>query len=691
MNWGGALRKQLIPEPVARVEVESDPVDWARLVTLDFETYFDADYTLRKLSTSEYIRDPRFKVQCVGIKIGNKATKVYPAGKVRAALRAIPWETHSLLAHHAHFDGFILSHHYGIQPKKLYCTLSMARGLHSNDIGAGLDEVSKFYGGHGKIDGVLEKTRGVLVWPPALYNEAGAYCGNDVDETLRVFKLMWPFMPHDEMDIIDVTVRMFTDPMLKVDRPRVEKELAREIAAKRALLLSIASQAVDERLSKADLAPLGPNPSEEDIAVRRAKKLIGSDRFAQLLVNEGVDPPTKTSPAWMKKSKEEKLAQADKKEVYAFSKTDLEFIALVEDPNPRVRALVEARLSVKSSGNVTRAGRFLKASENDQSIPVYLKPYAALTLRWGGGDGTNFQNLKRGGELRKSIMAPKGHVIAVKDSGQIEARVNAWLWGQEDLLHDFRQYDAGLDRDPYCKFGDVIYNRPITKADTEERFVAKVGVLALGYQMGAKRLKNTLALGVMGPQVFISDEVAERIVWAYRSRNDKIKKGWGFCQQIIEDMARGIPGSYKCISWDKETVYLPNGMTLRYPGLHDKRIPMMAAAKFLDEDITDGEFDFSRPHYVYDRKRVEGKLYGGMLCENIVQCLARLIVAKQLLTISRKYRVVMTTHDEVAVLVKQAQAERASEFMQQAMMTPLPWCKDLPLNAEGGFDVFYSK
>jgi hypothetical protein len=693
MGWGrsNALRRQPEPDPTLQVTIEPDPVDWDRLVTLDFETYYDADYTLKKLSTSEYVRDPRFKAQMVGIKIGRKPTKTYPAAKIKAALRAIPWQTHSLLAHHAQFDGFILSHHYGIQPKKLYCTMSMARGLYSNDIGAGLDEVSRFCGGGGKIDAdSLAETLGVRDWPPALVKRVGVYCAGDVDECFRCFVYMHPMMPRDEMDIIDVTCRMFTDPVLKVDLPRVQKELEREIAAKRTLMLAVAEKATDEKLTKKEIGALGEHPSEEDLAIRRAKKLIGSARFADLLRDEGIEPPLKISPAWIAAPKEER--KDEDKWAYAFAKTDLEFIKLQEHPSERVRDLVEARLAVKSNSNETRAGRFLKMGENGQSLPVYLKYGAALTLRWGGGNKTNFQNLKRGGELRKSILAPAGHVICVKDSGQIEARTNAWLWGQNDLIEEFRAYDLGLDRDPYCKFGDVIYNRPITKADELERFVGKTGILGLGYQMGAERFQNTLALGADGPAVHLELDECRRIVNAYRRKNHRIKAGWSRAQEIIEMMARGIPGSHKCISWDKETIFLPNGMTMRYPGLHDKRIAKIVARKLtgVTNDVDD-DFDPNWPEFVYESKGVETKIYGGKLVENIVQCLARLIVAKQLLEISRKARVVMTTHDEVAALAKRALAAKIDAYMQQAMMKPLPWCMDLPLNAEGGYDTFYSK
>lgn len=694
MGWTSAIKerrpaKQTEPSgPIAPPVFETEPVDWDRLVTLDFETYYDDDYTLRKLSTSEYIRDKRFKAQMVGIKIGRSATKVYPAAKVRAALTSIVWQTHSLLAHHAQFDGFILSHHYGIKPKKIYDTLSMARALHSQDIGAGLDEVSVFYGGGGKLHGILDKTKGVRSWSKELVKETSPYCANDVDETLRVFKLMLPKLPRTEIDLIDLTCKMFTDPVLKVDLPRVQKELERELAERRKLLLSVVEQQGSGPVvrTKAELREF-PDASDEDILIARAKKIIGSsEKFADLLRAEGVEPPVKLSAAWLKKSPAERT-QKDKWG-YAFAQTDLAFQDLLESDDPRVKALAEARVSVKSPGNAARAQRFLDAGAGGAPLPVYLKYAAAHTMRWGGGNKMNMQNLTRGGELRRSIMAPKGHQVCVADSGQIEARVNAWLWGQDDLLEGFRLADQGLDRDVYCKFADSIYGREIDKEkDPTERFVGKVGILGLGYQMGAERLQRTLALGTMGPKVYLDLPTCVKIVGAYRARNRFISGGWNRCQQIIEDMAAGRSGSWKCISWEHETIHLPNGMRLKYPGLTNKAIAAQVAHAMDPENNPKPVGD----EWVYRRKGQEQKIYGGLLCENLVQSLARIIIAEQMLAIAKKARVVTTTHDEVVTIAKTAQAPKVFDLMVTEMSRAPAWCRDLPLSAEGGFDAIYSK
>lgn len=714
MAWGksNVVRKiaPVVDTSWTPPQIQPAIVDWERLVVVDLETYYDDTYTLKKLSTSEYVRDPRFKAQMVGIKIGSKPTKWYPAGKIAAALRSIPWATHSFLGHHSQFDGLILWEKYGISPLRIYDTLSMARALYSNDIGAGLDEVSIFTGGEGKIKDVLDKTKGVLNWSKQLNEEVGPYCVRDVDETLRIFKHMLPAFPAEEIELIDRICRMFTEPVLGVDRPRVEKELAREIEEKKQILLSFAkdADAAGIKLELKDLRELAedegiamPNVDKkflkdallqilpaEAVAVKRVKKLIGSsEKFANLLRACGVEPPLKISKAWIDKPKNERTDEG--KYGYAFARTDLAFVELQEHEDPKVRTLAEARISVKSTTNETKAARFLKASENGAKLPVYLKYSAAHTHRLGGGNKMNLQAVKRGGELRRSILAPDGHVLAVVDSGQIEPRMNAWLWGQEDLLEDFRLADSGKDRDVYCKFGDSIYHRVITKADEEERFITKTAVISLGYGTGHMKFKTTLALGINGPQVFLEESESQRIVQTYRKKFYRIKNGWNICERIIEDMIHGREGSYKCIAWGKETIYLPNGMSMHYPNIRDARVAKAVAQKLTGE--IDPDFDPDRPEYVYDMKGAEKKIYGAALDENLCQALCRIVVMGQSLKIAQKYRWVTSTHDEGVFLAKKAHGQKALDYALAEFRTPPVWAPDLPLNADGGFDVFYCK
>ena len=717
MSWASAVRaptKRAAPPPPPTElffpTITPAAVDWDRLVSLDFETYYDTEYTLKKLSTSEYVRDPRFKIHMVGIKIGRNKTKIVPGNRVAAELKKINWKTHSLLSHNTQFDGLILSHHFGVVPLKYYCSLSMARGLHSNEIGAGLDEVAKFYGGEGKVDGVLESVQGVRDLSKQQYTDMAIYCVQDVDEMHRIFREMHAKFPADEMDLIHITMRMFCDPVLKVDIPRVQKEYEREVARRQELMLSV----VD--LDEYDPKPLLKTKAEKQLTgldrdMLMVKRIIGSnERFIELLLDTGMsedDIPRKISPAWIKTPPAER--EDDKKWTYAFAKDDLDFINLPErvwelfpeldQENPedvavaaeksaRLQQLIDVRIAVKSTTNITRAARFLEAGKDGMCLPVGYAYYRAHTGRWGGNNKMNMQNLTRGGELRLSILAAAGYILCVVDSGQIEARVNGWLWGQDDLLDAFRNADTwdkalgvarGEKRDAYCRFADDIYGREITTEDKLERFVGKVCVLGLGYQMGAAKLQMTLAKGALGgPPVYFSLDQCKHIINTYRRRNYKIAQGWEVCKGIIEDMAAGRSGSHKVIHWGGDEdgngyIVLPNGMTLKYP------------------DLRKAKGDKGWDEWSYQSGDMRKKIYGGLLCENLVQALARIIVATQMLWIDKKYRAVMTTHDEVVAHAKKAQADKCYQHMMKCMSTPLPWCMDIPLNCEGGWDVNYSK
>lgn len=711
MSWASSIRKTVKPPSPAffRPVFPTEQVDWSRLVSIDFETYYDDDYTLSKLSTSEYIRDKRFETLMMGVKVGRKKRTVIPGPKVAAFLKTIPWNTYTLLCHNTQFDGFILSHHYGVVPAKYYCTLSMARGLHSNEIGAGLDEVAQFYGRAGKLKGNLEKMKGrryKQLVAEKLYDQGAEYCGVDVDEMVGIFQEMLPNMPRDEIDLIDLTVRMFCDPVLKVDVPRVEAELTRELARRKELLMGvIPCDAYEGPEIKTILKTTAERAlTGDERTILKAKRIIGSnEKFADLLRAEGIEPPRKISPAWIKKPKDQRTEED--KYTYAFAKDDEKFINLPDDVETlctgldlskvvdikklaerqeRLRNLVDCRIAVKSTTNVTRAERFLKAGANGMSLPCGYAYYRAHTGRWGGNNKMNMQNLTRGGELRASILAASGHNICTADSGQIEARVNAWFWNQDDLLEAFATADKwdkskgvarGDDRDAYCRFGDLIYRREITTDDKTERFVGKVCVLGLGFQMGPPKLQITLAKGALGgPPVFFTLDECKAIINTYRRKNYKIRDGWEKCKEIIEDMASGRTGAWKCISWEANTIWLPNGMSLKYPDLK----------KSVNEDTGYDEWTYQSG----DQRK---KIYGGLLCENLVQALARIIVGWQMLQISRKYRVVMTTHDEVSTHVKAKLAPTAFAFMQKVMKTPPEWCQDIPLNCEGGYDVNYSK
>lgn len=680
MGWGTALRKQKAAQAVR--EAVNDPswrpafnpavVDWEHLVALDFETYFDDDYTLKKMSTSEYIRDPRFEATMCGVRVGSNDTVVVRGDELDAFFKTIDWSKHDLLCHHTHFDGLILSHHFGVVPRRYYCSLSMARAWLSNDVGAGLDEVSKYFGREGKVGAgeALMAMKGFRLkdMPADIYTNGAVYCGGDIEEMLAVFQALLPNFSQEEIELIDATVQMFTCPVLRLDEKRARAAMDKEIAEREALILSITPE--DFSLDDPSFKPDWRREARKIFGIREqrifiGKKMVGSSEyFANLLRAEGIEPPLKISPTWLKQRPEER--DPAKQFTYAFAKDDPGMMEMLEDGNDYVRALCETRIAVKSNTNITRAERLLRSGAGGRPMPVYYKYAGAHTWRFSGGDKQNWQNFRRGGELRLSILAPRGYVLVVADSSQIEARVNAWLWGQDDLVEAFR-----VGADIYSLFAtESIYGVEVTKKDKERRHVGKTAILGLGYQMGWKKFRATLARGVGGPAVKITEEEAMSIVNAYRRRYQRIVQGWALCEQIIEDMYTGRQGEYKCLRWEKETIWLPNGMRLKYPRLRK------------NED----------DQWVYNRKGSIIKLYGGLLCENIVQALARIIVAAdQLLTVAREYPIVMTTHDEIVACVRKGQAKKCQALMERAMRTAPPWAAGLPVACEAGHAENYSK
>jgi len=604
------------------------------IVTLDFETYYDATYTLSgKLNTSEYIRDDRFHAHGVGIKINAGKTRWFTGKNISLALHEIDWQRSAMLAHNTAFDGFICSHVYGVKPAIYLDTLSMARAAHGHHMRHDLDTIARAHGLAGKVKrAALTNTKGKQQLTSAEARALGAYCVDDVDDTYGIFWKLYDHIPDEELRLIDITLRMFCDPVLLVDMPRVQAELKAELGSKAAALYK-SGVGVEEFMS--------------------------NDKFAELLKGAGIDPPMK-------------ISKTTGKPTYAFAKSDLDFQELLNHPNRKVAALADARIKVRSTIGETRAVRFLEAGKDGMRLPILLNYSGAHTHRWSGGNKMNLQNLRRGGELRRSILAPKNQVIVVADSAQIEARVLAWLAGQTDVVEAFAS-----KKDVYKLMASAVYNVPVSEVTKDQRFVGKVCILGLGFGMGAKKLRQTLEQGVLGPPVEFSLQECERIVNVYRSRNYKIRGLWKLMDSIIASMLTGTQGDFGPLSYGKGFIRLPNGLFLQYYGLH-------------------GEVEARRDDLVvqeatYLTRKGRSKIYGGLLTENVVQALARIIVADQMLEISKRYRVVTMTHDEIVVVADKKDAETCLADMLRVMATPPEWARGLPLSAEGGFDTCYSK
>ena len=473
------------------------------LITLDFETYYDREFSLSKLTTEAYIRDPRFEVIGVGVKVNNEETE-WASGtheQVKGYLQSFDWSDAMLLCHNTMFDGAILNWRYDISPRVYADTMCIARAIHGVETSASLRAVSEKYsiGAKGtEVVQALGKRREDFT--ESELGRYGDYCVNDVNLTYKLFTIMAKGFPRQELRLIDLTLRMFIQPVLELD-------------------LGLLEQHLTETRDRKDELLEGAGVVKED--------LMSNPKFAELLKSLGVEPPMKISPTTEKKT-------------FAFAKSDEEFKALAEHENEQVQALVAARLGTKSTLEETRTQRFIDIAKRG-TLPVPVRYYAAHTGRWGGDDKINLQNLPsrgvNGKKLKRSIIAPEGYTLVDADSAQIEARVLAWLAEQDDLTAAFR---AG--EDVYVKMASRIYGVQEADVTKDQRFVGKTTILGAGYGMGA--VKFQAQLKNFGFDMDIAE--ARRVINIYREANWKINKLWRDAQQALVALSRNDNAPLGC-------------------------------------------------------------------------------------------------------------------------------------------------
>lgn len=614
------------------------------LITLDFETFYDVGFSLSNLTTEEYIRDERFQIIGVGIKINDGSTKWYSGEEADDALKSIDWSQSVLLCHNTMFDGAILSMIYNIHPAIYLDTLSMARAVNGVDVGGSLAFLAKYYDlgekGHEVIDA---KGKRLEDFQEHELHRYGMYCKNDVELTYNLFNILSKDFPQKELELIDMTLRMYTQPLLEVDDGLLQARLEEVKTEKQELLSGLMNR-------------LGCETEEE---VR--KKLASNKQFAELLQELGVTVPLKISPT-------------TNKETYALAKGDTGFLELCDHEDNFIQELCRVRLGTKSTIEESRIERFLGiGARNKGKLPIPLKYYGAHTGRWAGSDKVNFQNLPsrdvKKKALKNGVIAPLGHKVINCDSSQIEARVLVWLAGQNDVMQWFKE-----GRDVYSEFASKVYNKPVDEITKQERAVGKTCILGLGYGTGAKKLQLTLKL-MAG--VEIDEEESKRLVKVYREVNEKVIELWRECENALHDIASWphlkkpyYLGQHQCLLVTQEGIKLPNGLYIRYPKIR------------LDTTET-------RPRFLYKSRRGEVGIWGGSVVENVVQALARIIVGEQMLEINKKYRPVLTVHDAAVCVVPEDEVESAQEYVMKVMSTPPDWAKVLPVACEASYGDSY--
>jgi DNA polymerase len=680
-------------------------------VVLDFETYYDDEFSLSKLSQEAYVNSEKF-VPLICSVIGTKPTftrRTYILDTTEK-LRELSDYLHDLntpdtyfVAHNMAFDGYILRRTFNLTPFRPLCTMAMSRWVGASRLaGESLRSLAKFYELPSKGD-YLVNSKGKYLYQmtPEERRAFAQYCAKDTHITYLLFKELVQHMTVQALDFISMTLKMYIEPKLQLSQPLLDQYL-KEMLDKQ--------NADWQRLQH-----LFSFSSREEFM----QYLRSPAKFQTLLERLGVPAPMKVSEARVAARSKAMIAEkqgevttahlrALKQSIMipALAKTDPEFMDLTESANEDVSLLCRARLEHNSSQAVSRAKTFLDIATRGVPLSVPLSPYKAMTGRYsarvgeGKSDATNLQNLPMrtgGGQaLRQAIHVPEGYKLVAADSGQIECRMLAYISGQDDILNIFRKGEC-----LYSEMAEALSNIPAktiyegAKLHNDQtmfrwRDIGKRLVLGCGYNMSGKRFAELL----QNNKVKLSEQAdkhtakATEYVYIYRERFPKIKAFWKECQKVLEDMYLRymLPEMYHAqFSFDPffqvdarrllhadadgmagiivPTIYLPNKFPISYIGLDQK----------------DG--DYFMKDWRWGHETVS-KLYGGSITAHLTQGTSFALISHQGLEINKRYPVVGNTHDKWIAMVPAEDVAEAEAYLFKCMTTPATWCRDLPLSCE---------
>jgi DNA polymerase I-like protein with 3'-5' exonuclease and polymerase domains len=472
-----------------------------------------------------------------------------------------------------------------------------------------------------------------------MYESYKSYSCTDSDLCWGLFEyFVKNGFPVAEFGVMDTVLRCAVKPSFTLDQNKLALHLHNTQQAKANLLATIGLYTKDD--------------------------LMSNDKFAAALRQLGVEPPTK-------------ISKTTGKEAFAFSKTDPEFLDLEEHDDPKVQALVTARLGVKSTIEETRTQRLINIARltwpgnSIPRLPVPLRYSGAHTHRLSGDWSLNMQNLptRQNNSIRESVTVEEGQVVVVVDASQIEARLAAWFCGQDDLVSAFARGE-----DIYSLFATAAFGRPITKANKAERFVGKQGILGLQYGLGYLMFQVRVALdskAQTGQEIILDDTESARVVNLYRQTYHKVPAMWRTLTNLLPRMTeKGFRHELGPLVFEHERILLPSGLYLH---LHELRY----------------ENDGWRFTYGGKTKYI----YGGKVLENICQSLARIIIMDCAMRIRRALGIDLKLqgHDELVYVVPAAAAEVVKAALIAEMRVRPTWGPDIPLDAEGGIGLSYGE
>jgi len=639
-------------------------------IFLDFETYWDVTHTLSRMSPTEYIQSPKTEIISVAIKEGldGETYVLFGEDKIREHLQSMDWSDAMAIGHNmSGFDAMILAWRMGVNPKMYGCTAAMARSQYSKTgctvggkflIGVSLKKLSAELGIGKKLDLEATNTKGKYLkdFTPQELADMSEYNKVDTDLCADLFVHLAKGFPKQELVIIDMTTRMLVEPKFVLDTGMVDDALEAVKAEKATGLQDLYDMLYDHTEQVARALEGGPDPEE---FVRST--MASAAKFGELLATRGVEVPMKRSPT------------NPAKMTPALAKTDEAFIKLQDHEDPVVAAAARVRLDVKSTLLETRLDAFKRAAAVCAGlIPVPLKYAGADTTGRWSGEQYNMQNLPRiGGKakpsdaLRMSLRAPKGRKVIVADLSGIELRVNMFLWKVPYAMELFQASPDKADLYKYFAAHDL-YNINESAVTKEQRQVGKVAHLGLGFGAGGATFQKVAKL--MGG-VDMDLEESTRTVNAYRAAHSQIAEGWKTFQAHLPKIAQGVDSAIDpwgmCVT-EKNAVRLPSGRCIYYPSLVR-------------------EVDNGKSEWWYGQGRARARIYAGKGVENLVQALARDVVAEHAVKFFKAtgYRPCLTVHDELVYVVPEESAEDLLGILQNIMRQGVSWWPELVTWSEG--------
>lgn len=628
-----------------------------KLAFLDFESYWDSECTLSKLSPLEYVRHPEFELISLSAAV-DKAPPVCVFGidDVRALLRDINVRGSMAVGHNmSGFDSYLLTYVLGVRPAMWGCTMAMARPIHAKDVGLSLAALVHHYGVGVKDGRILTTTRGKHLedFTPDEIAAMRVYNNGDTEQCRELFHIFRKHFSLRELWQIDAVIRMRTQPKFELDMPLLETALTIERDHKLKSLLEVGKMLnVDAEAYDTD----------ESIAEAVRSTLASTPRMVSLLTKLDVEVPMKPS-----------ITDEDKM-IPALAKSDPAFMDLLEHPDERVATVARVRLQVKSTLLETRIEKLLTAARLiDGMLPVPLKYCGADTTGRDSGEEYNCQNLPRvdptnpklTDALRNSLRAPAGHRVIVADQSQIELRVNHFLWR---VPYSMAAYNEDRKADLYKAYAVRRYRIEPEAVTKPQRQYAKVAQLGCGFGVGGKKFQ-LVARNMGGLKLTPSEAVTEVNEW--RASHPEIVEGWAECDKAlhyIKAKQRCTIDSWGMVSTTPEGLLLPSGRLIRYPDL--RRVV----------DPNSGEMQ-----WVYGNGRHRARIYGPKVDENIVQALARDTVFECAFDFYRDTGLYpsLRLHDELVYVVPESEADALLAHLQSIMRTPPKWWPELVVHSEG--------